>query len=198
MEKLDFKTIEKPLYTGKPGRIDRLVVSEMLFLMIDGQGDPNTSPAYAAAVQALYGMSYGVKFLAKTALGRDHVVGPLEGIWWAEDMEDFRNDRRDRWHWTLMIRQPDWINADMVAMVRAAKGITAPVRLQLLAEGLCLQTLHVGSYAEERPVIARLHAEIAAQGLRPGAPHHEIYLSDPRKVAPDKLKTILRQPVVPV
>lgn len=197
MEKLDFKTIEKPLYAGKPGRIDRVLVPEMSFLMIDGQGDPNTSPSFEAALQALYGASYGAKFHAKATLGRDHVVGPLEGVWWAEDMADFTAGRRENWRWTLMIRQPDWISAAMVDQVCTAKAITAALRLERRTEGLCLQTLHVGPYTEEGPVIARLHAEIGAQGLRPGTPHHEIYLSDPRKVALDKLKTILRQPVVP-
>jgi len=197
MEKLDFKTADKALYSGRAGRVDRLTLPALDFLMIDGQGDPNSSPAYAAAIQALYGLSYGLKFAAKAALGRDHVVGPLEGLWWAEDMADFITNRRDGWRWTMMIRQPGWITTAMLEEVRTAKAITAPVRLERLAEGLCLQTLHVGPYAEEGPTIARLHAEIAAQGLRRGGHHHEIYLGDPRKVAPERLKTILRQPVLP-
>ncbi|MCF8510144.1 MAG: GyrI-like domain-containing protein [Rhodobacteraceae bacterium] len=197
MEKLDFKATDTALYGGKPGRIDRVDVPPMMFLMIDGQGDPNSAPAYSEAVQALYGMSYGLKFHAKAALGRDHVVGPLEGLWWAEDFADFTANRRAGWRWTMMIRQPDWITEQSVAKVQAGKGILAPLRLARLAEGACLQTLYLGPYAEEGPVIARLHAEIAAQGLRPTGHHHEIYLGDPRKVAPQKLKTILRQPVGP-
>lgn len=198
MEKLDFKTADKAFYTGKAGRIDRVFLPEMAFLMIDGQGDPNTTPAYGAAVQALYGLSYGVKFLAKSALGRDHVVGPLEGLWWADDLADFTANRRDGWRWTMMIRQPDWITAALVDQTRAAKAIDLPVRLERLTEGLCLQTLHLGPYAAEGPTITRLHHEIAAQGLRPTGHHHEIYLGDPRKVAADKLKTLIRQPVGPV
>ena len=163
MEKLDFKTADKAFYTGKAGRIDRVILPGMAFLMIDGQGDPNTAPAYAEAVQALYGLSFGVKFAAKAALGRDHAVGPLEGLWWAEDMADFTTNRRDGWHWCMMIRQPDWITAEMLDQTRAAKGITAPVRLERLDEGLCLQTLHIGPYAAEGPTIAALHA-----GRRPG------------------------------
>lgn len=197
MEKLDFKTADKAFYTGKAGRIDRVILPGMAFLMIDGQGDPNTAPAYAEAVQALYGLSFGVKFAAKAALGRDHAVGPLEGLWWAEDMADFTTNRRDGWHWCMMIRQPDWITAEMLDQTRAAKGITAPVRLERLDEGLCLQTLHIGPYAAEGPTIAALHAEIAAQGLRPTGHHHEIYLGDPRKTAPERLKALLRQPVGP-
>lgn len=212
MEKLDFRKADPALYTGKVGRFDRLEVPEMRFLMADGMGDPALAPAYGQALAALYGLSYGVKFAAKAALDRDHVVGTLEGLWWADDMADFVTARRDRWRWTMMIRQPDWITPEMVEAVRAkmlaklAKGAdtaTTPemlraVRLQSLAEGECLQVLHVGSYADEAPVIARLHAEIAALGLRPTGHHHEIYLGDPRKLAPEKLKTILRQPVGPV
>ena len=194
MEKLDFKAADRPLYTGKAGRIDRVTLPEMAFLMIDGQGDPNTAPSYRVAVEALYGLSYGVKFLCKSTLGRDHVVGPLEGLWWSEDMADFTKGRREGWHWRMMIRQPDWITPGQVDQVRAAKGVTAPVRLERLVEGLCLQTMHIGPYTAEGPTIAALHAEIAAQGLRLSGQHHEIYLSDPRKVAADKLKTILRQP----
>lgn len=198
MEKLDFKTADKAFYSGKAGRIDRVALPEMSFLRVDGQGDPNTSPAYAAAVQALYGLSYGVKFAAKASFGRDHVVAPLEGLWWAEDMADFTSGRREGWRWCMMIRQPDWISEAMLDEVRRAKAITAPVRLDRLAEGLCLQTMHLGPYADEGPTIARLHAEIAAQGLRPTGYHHEIYLGDPRKTAPEKLKTLIRQPVGPV
>lgn len=197
MEKLDFKADDKQFYTGKLARIDRVTLPEMAFLMIDGQGDPNTTPAYGAAVAALYGLSYGVKFLAKSSLGCDHVVGPLEGLWWADDLTDFTANRREGWRWTMMIRQPHWVTVAMLDQTRTAKGITAPVRLERMTEGLCLQTLHLGPYADEGPTIASLHAEIAAQGLRPSGHHHEIYLSDPRKVAPEKLKTILRQPVGP-
>lgn len=212
MEKLEFRKADPALYTGKVGRFDRLVVPEMRFLMVDGVGDPNLAPAYAQALAALYGLSYGVKFAAKAALGRDHVVGTLEGLWWAEDMADFVNARRERWRWTMMIRQPDWITPEMVEAVRGkmlakiagdAEAATTPemlqaVRLQSLAEGDCLQVLHVGSYEDEAPVIARMHEEIAALGLRLTGHHHEIYLSNPRKVAAEKLKTILRQPVGPM
>ncbi|MDP4032988.1 MAG: GyrI-like domain-containing protein [Pseudorhodobacter sp.] len=208
MEKLDFKTADKAFYSGKTGRFDRLTLPPMRFLMVDGSGDPNLAPAYGHAVSALYGLSYGLKFAAK-ALGKDHTVGPLEGLWWADDMADFEKGRRDRWRWTMMIRQPEWITDAMLEAVRVKmlakvakdpKTATTPdmvqaVRFEPLTEGDCLQVLHIGSYADEAPVIARLHQEIAVNGLRPTGKHHEIYLNDPRKVSPEKLKTILRQSV---
>ena len=210
MDKLDFRKTDPALYSGKVGRFDRLVVPPMTFLMVDGIGDPNQSPAYAQAASALFGLSYGLKFAAKAALARDHVVGPLEGLWWADDMADFVMSRRDRWRWTMMIRQPDWITPEMVETARAkmlAKAAKDPaktaemltaVRLAVFAEGDCLQVLHLGSYADESPVIARLHAqELPERGLRPTGHHHEIYLNDPRRVPPEKLRTILRQPVAP-
>lgn len=211
MERLDFRKTDAALYTGKVGRFDRVTVPPMAFLMVDGIGDPNLSPAYAQAVAALYGLSYGLKFATKAALGRDHVVGPLEGLWWADDKTDFVTAHRDRWRWTMMIRQPDWITPDMLTAVRAkmlakiakdtatSPDILNAVRLSVFTEGDCLQVLHLGSYADEAPVIARLHAqELPARGLRPTGHHHEIYLGDPRRVPPEKLRTILRQPVAPL
>lgn len=209
MEKLDFKMADKAFYSGKVGRIDRLMLPPMLFLMVDGSGDPNLAPSYGQAVAALYGLSYALKFAAK-ALGNDHTVAPLEGLWWADDRRDFVDGRRDRWRWTMMIRQPDGITDAMLDAARLRmlaktdkdpQAATTPdmvraVRLETFAEGDCLQILHIGSYADEAPVIARLHQQIATSGLRPTGKHHEIYLNDPRKVPQDKLKTILRQPVV--
>lgn len=213
MEKLDFKKTDAVLYAGKVGRFDRVLVPVLPFLMVDGIGDPNTSVDYGRAISALYGLSYGLKFAAKAALGRDHVVGPLEGLWWADDMADFQAGRRDRWRWTMMIRQPEWITPAMLDSVRAAllaklakdsapatsAEVVAAVRLERFAEGDCLQTLHLGPYADEAPVISHLHTvELPGRGLRPTGHHHEIYLSDPRRVAGAKLKTILRQPVGPL
>lgn len=213
MEKLAFKKTDSAFYTGKVGRFDRVAVPEWPFLMVDGQGDPNTSPGYGQAVSALYGLSYGLKFAAKAALGQDHTVGPLEGLWWADDLSDFQTGRRAGWRWTMMIRQPDWITAAMLDAAKAklvakqakdrdpgtTEGMVSAVRLARFAEGECLQTLHVGAYTDEAPVISRLHAEeLPRLGLRATGHHHEIYLSDPRRVAPASLRTILRQPVGPV
>ena len=142
-----------------------------------------------------------MKFLSKLELERDYVVPPLEGLWWAEDMGAFVADDRDSWAWTMMIMQPDWITIDMVqrAMAKAAaKTGTASdsLRFGAFAEGLSVQIMHVGPYAEEGPTIARLHDEfLPDNGLVENGYHHEIYLGDPRRTAPEKLKTVLRQPV---
>lgn len=210
MEKLDFKKTDTWLYTGKPGRFDLIDVPPLPYLMLDGMGDPNSDPGFGRAVSALYGLSYGAKFHAKATLGHDHAVAPLEGLWWADDMTSFATANRAAWRWTVMIRQPDWITPDIIEAARAkavaklrktadpatdAATLTL-VRLDIVTEGLCLQTLHIGSYADEAPVIARLHGvELPARGMRANGKHHEIYLSDPGRTPPEKLRTLLRQPV---
>jgi hypothetical protein len=210
MDKIDFKKTDRACYSGKPGRIDLVEVPDWPFLMIDGSGDPNTAPAYGERVAALYVLSYALKFQSKADHGRDYAVGPLEGLWWADDMTDFITGRRDRWTWTMMIRQPDWLSPDEVEVARAraiakqarqkdARASAADlstIRFARYAEGLSVQVLHLGPYSTEGPVIARMHDVFMPEnGLAPSGHHHEIYLSDPRKVAADKLKTIIRQPV---
>lgn len=178
-------------------------VPEMNFLMIDGHGDPNDSPQYAAAIQALYGVSYTLKFASKRAGGSDYRVAPLEGLWWAEDITAFTQGDKTAWLWTAMIRQPLEVTAAKVeqaaAEVAAKKHLPAAraLRLERFAEGPCAQVLHVGPYAAEGPTIQRLHAFIHEQGYILRGKHHEIYLGDPRRAAPDRLKTIIRQPVEP-
>jgi hypothetical protein len=149
-------------------------------------------------------MAYAIKFFSKRELGRDYGVMPLEALWWADDMDTFTTRRdKSRWHWTLLNLLPEWITGEQLEAMRrtvAAKG-AAPlidaVRLERLDEGLCVQTLHVGAYDDEGPVLHRLHHEfVPAQGLRLTGKHHEIYLSDARRIAPAKLRTILRQPVL--
>jgi hypothetical protein len=192
-------------YQAKAGRFRIVDVPDLQYLMIDGHGDPNTSPAFADAVEALYPVAYALKFASKRELGRDYVVMPLEGLWWADEMEFFTAARdKSRWDWTLMIMVPDWIDQGMfvVAVEQVlAKGAAArldDVRLELLSEGRCVQTLHVGSYDSEAAVLARMHDEfIPGNGLRMVGKHHEIYLSDSRRVAPEKQRTILRQTVGP-
>ncbi|WP_328475695.1 GyrI-like domain-containing protein [Actinoplanes sp. NBC_00393] len=193
--KIDFKkTLDG--YQARQGRFRFLDVPELRYLMIDGHGDPNSSPAFAEAIQTLYPVAYKLKFASKQDLGRDYVVPPLEGLWWADDMESFTAARdKSRWDWTLMLMTPDWISQDMfaTAVERAGK---QGVRLESLSEGRCVQTLHIGSFDDETKVLAELHDEfIPGQGLRMTGKHHEIYLSDFRKVAPEKQRTILRQPV---
>lgn len=195
-----------PLLTGKPGRIDTVTVPPMRFFAIEGQGAPGGA-AHAIAVQALYTLAYGARFAGK-ARGHDLKVAPLEGLWWADDLTAFTQGQRDDWRWRMMIRAPDWLDLaalDVLRAVAAGKKAGQPALVAALArvsltrfdEGLCLQALHLGPYADEGPLIARLHAEAVAQGLVLDGRHHEIYLSDPSRTAPEKLKTILRQPVRP-
>jgi hypothetical protein len=198
--KTDLKRTLKAHYTARrePGLVD---IGEVQFLMIDGAGDPNTSPEYAAAVGALYATAYKVKFLEKAA-GRDFVVPPLEGLWWAADMDAYPEDARDAWEWTMMIALPDTVAPSVVE--GAVTGILSDddpprvveaLRLERYAEGRSAQILHLGPYAEEEPTIRRLHYFIDVEGLRRRGRHHEIYLSDPRRTAPERLRTIIRQPV---
>jgi len=193
-EKFDIKKELRQLYAPRAGDWSLVEVPPQQFLMVDGAGDPNTAPAYAAAVEALFGLSYAIKFASKAA-GRDFVVAPLEGLWTADDPGSFVRNDRAHWHWTMMIAQPDWVTASDVDSARAAKGIHAP-QLESLSEGRSLQVLHVGPYSEEAPTLARLHDEIMpTRSLTFNGAHHEIYLGDPRRVAPEKLRTVLRQPV---
>ncbi len=201
-DKIDFKRILDS-YHARQGRFRIVDVPERHYIMIDGHGDPNVSPEYPQAIEALYPVAYTMKFASKRELGRDYVVPPLEGLWWADDMGSFTTARdKSRWDWTLMIMTPDWIERRMFQAAVEQAGTKNPpsrlgdVRLGALSEGLCVQTLHIGSFDDEAEVLARMHDEfIPANGLHMVGKHHEIYFSDSRKVAPDKLRTILRQPV---
>ena len=202
LQTYDVKRERRDLYAPKSGDFALVDVPEMGFLMIDGHGDPNTSVAYREAVGALYVASYAVRAAAKAQLGRVHTVAPLEGLWSAVDPAVFRTRDKDAWDWTMMIAQPDWIPAEMVdgALAAATRARRSPalglVRLERYAEGPSVQILHVGSYDDEGPARARLHDEfLPANGLAPTGRHHEIYLSDPRRTEPARLRTILRQPV---
>lgn len=201
MEKIDFRKQSPSLYAPPADRFVEVDVPAMNFVMVDGEGNPNVVPAYRTAVEWLYSTSYAMKFASKAQLAKDYVVPPLEGLWWADDPAAFVARRKDAWSWTMMIMVPDFVPRDLfdAAVSKAAGKLgEAPrsLRLERLEEGLCLQTLHVGSYDDEGPVLARLHDEVMPQGgWRFAGHHHEIYLSDPRKVEPAKLKTILRQPV---
>lgn len=192
-------------YRARTGEFRLVDLPANRYLAIDGHGDPNSAPAYAEALETLYPVAYALKFASKRELDRDYVVPPLEGLWWAEDMDAFTTARdKSRWDWTMLILVPEWIDDAfvdaVVATVRAKK--TPPrlddLRILSLSEGLCMQTLHVGSFDDEAPLLERLHDEvIPEQGLRLAGLHHEIYLSDARRVAPEKRRTILRQPVAP-
>jgi hypothetical protein len=175
----------------------------LAFLCLDGHGDPNTSPAYATAVQALYSVSYAAKFAIKKAGGPDFKVSALEGLWWAQDLSTFLTGDKSKWDWTMMIRQPKAVTGDMVErladQVAAKKTIPAARQLRFVSfeEGAAAQVLHVGPYATEATTITRLHDFIREQGFAFDGhhhKHHEIYLGDPRRSAPEKLRTIIRQP----
>ncbi|MDO7883192.1 GyrI-like domain-containing protein [Salinibacterium soli] len=201
-EKTDFKkTLDS--YQAKRGVFRVVDVPPLQYLMIDGHGDPNTSPAFAEAIAALYPIAYKVKFASKKQLGRDYVVMPLEGLWWSDTPANFTSARdKSTWSWTLMIMQPEWITAELVAdaiaAVTDAPAAVSRVRFETLAEGRCVQTLHVGSFDDEAATLAELHDRfIPEHGLTMTGHHHEIYFSDFRTVAPEKLRTILRQPVAP-
>ncbi|WP_364516804.1 GyrI-like domain-containing protein [Nocardioides sp. LML1-1-1.1] len=193
-------------YQARRGEFRVLDVPPLTYLMVDGQGDPNTAPEYADALAALYPVAYTLKFASKRELDRDYVVPPLEALWWSDDMATFTTARdKSRWSWTAMLMVPDWVPAaaydEALAQV-ARKGAPAAldeVRRETLHEGRCVQTLHVGPYDDEAPVLAAMHDDfIPGAGLRMTGRHHEIYLGDPRRVAPERLRTILRQPVEPV
>lgn len=180
-----------------------VVVPRLRFMCLDGHGDPNTNPAYASAIQALYSVAYTAKFSLKKSGGPNVKVPPLEGLWWAIDPEVFVTGDKAEWNWSMMLRLPDAITDDRVddaaSEVAAKKDLPAALDLRLVAfeEGPCAQILHVGPYASEGPTIARLHAFIRDHGFTfeaPGLKHHEIYLGDPRRAAPERLRTIIRQP----
>ena len=203
MPKIDFKKELKRLYNPSKKECTIVEVTPMQFLMIDGHGDPNTAQEYRDAVEALFGVAYKLKFMSKKQMDKDYVVPPLEGLWWAEDMETFTTMRdKSAWDWTMMIMQPDWITQKMFEEARkqVEKKKNPPalskLRLEAYHEGLAVQIMHVGSYDDEGPTIHRMHHEFMPEnGYEPAGKHHEIYLSDPRKVAPEKLKTVLRQPI---
>ena len=201
-EKIDLtKALDS--FSAPRGGFRLIEVPDQQYLMVDGHGDPNTSPAYTDALAALYPVAYRLKFISKRERDRDYVVPPLEGLWWAEDMDTFTVARdKSRWSWTMILMVPAWLDeADFQTAVQQAGTRNRPtrlddVRLGTLSEGLCVQTLHVGSFDDEGPVLERMHHEfIPEHGLSLAGRHHEVYLSDFRRVTSDKLRTILRQPV---
>ncbi|MDP4198789.1 MAG: GyrI-like domain-containing protein [Bacteroidota bacterium] len=192
----------KELFSASSKTPKVVTVPKMQYLMIDGKGDPNKSKEFQDAVQALYGLAYTMKFdRKKQGKESDYKIAPLEGLWWSENMSDFSNNNRTKWQWTLMLEQPDSITKTEVA--KAAKEVeekkhldtVSNVRLEKWSEGECAQIMHIGPYSSEAPTIEKLHDFIRDQGADISGKHHEIYLGDPRRSAPEKLKTILRQPL---
>lgn len=204
MDNLDLKITYKHLYAPSAKVVSVVDVPPLHYLMIDGEGNPNTSPDYVSAVEALYGLAYAIRAVCKAA-GETFTVMPLEGLW------DFKGEQvtnfnvtdadKDRFVWTLMILQPESVTTEIVATAREnlhkgkkATDFTDKVRFEWYREGECVQIMHIGPYSAEGPTVARLHAHIEENGWHLRPRHHEIYLSDPRKVAPEKMKTVIRQP----
>ena len=200
MAKRDFKKELKHLYGPSKKEFSVVDVPPMNFLMIDGHGDPNDNPAFQEGMEALYGMAYTIKFALKPQ-GIEYVVPPSEGLWWMEDMSEFSQETKDRWQWTLMIMQPDEVTQEIVdaAQGELARKKDLPalsrLRYERYHEGLSVQIMYLGAYADEDPTIARMHEFIRENGYDFNGKHHEIYLGDPRRTAPEKLKTVIRQPV---
>lgn len=203
MQKIDLKKVLKHLYQPSAKEVYQVEVPPLRYLMVDGRGDPNTTAAYAQAVEALFSVSYSAKFMVKKGpQAMDYTVMPLEGLWWADDMSAFEANDRTQWQWTMMILQPDVVGEDIIeaamAQVRKKKKKALPaldaLRLETLSEGMCAQILHVGPFTAEGPTIERLHQYIDARTGRRGK-HHEIYLSDIRRANPSKWRTVIRHPM---
>ncbi|XYH93189.1 GyrI-like domain-containing protein [Sorangium sp. So ce1128] len=201
MSKVDLKRELKHLYQASAKEVVQVEVPTFRFLMIDGEGDPNTSQEYAEAVEALFSVSYTAKFMVKKgAQGIDYAVMPLEGLWWSDDMSVFTSSDRSKWKWTMMIMQPHFVEEAVIraAIVEVKRKKSLPavcaLRLESFSEGRCAQILHVGPFSEEGPTILRVHDFIGARSALAGK-HHEVYLSDIRRADPSKWKTIIRQPM---
>ena len=202
---IDLRKQFKHLYQPSAKKFSIVDVPSFNFLMIDGAGNPNTSQDYKAALEALYGLSYTLKFGVK--LGKydtkkyDYPVMALEGLWWMDDMREFSAARKDDWKWTAMIMQPDIITPDWVELARVDlikkknPAAASKIRFEAYHEGLSAQIMYFGPFADEGPTIQRLHDFIVEGGHQLRGKHHEIYLSDPRRTAPEKLKTVIRQPM---
>lgn len=203
MDKIDYKKNLKEFYGAKANKPVVVKVPNMNFIMIDGKGDPNTSQEYIDAIQTLYPVAYAIKFISKLKYGSDFGVMPLEGLWWTEKMADFSVRDKSNWLWTAMIMQPDVVTEDIynqaITQVREKKSTKSLDRLRFGSydEGRAAQVMYIGPYADEGSTIQDLHKFINEQGgklVESTNHHHEIYLGDPRRTDPSKLKTIIRQP----
>ena len=202
MEKIDYKKQLKHLYKPSAQKVEIVDVPQMNFLMVDGEGDPNTAQSFSEAIKALFPLAYTLKFMVKKGeMNIDYGVLPLEALWWADAMTAFTTGKKDAWKWTLMIMQPEFITQEMVntateEIERKKKPVSLPlVRFVNFTEGKAAQTLHIGPFSEEGPTIEKVHLYIEANGSQRVGKHHEIYLSDIRRAAPEKWKTIIRQPM---
>ena len=203
MKKIDYKKELKHLYRPSAKNVVVVDVPAMNFLMIDGAGDPNTTPFFQEATEALFAVSYGLKFIIKKGEQQvDYGVMPLEGLWWADDMTQFSVEKKGDWQWTLLMMQPEFVTPELfVEAVEQVKKKKNPAALPLMrfeayAEGKAAQIMHIGPFSEEGPTIAKVHAFIDENDGQLSGKHHEIYLSDIRRAAPEKWKTVIRQPFV--
>ncbi|TVQ28302.1 MAG: hypothetical protein EA383_00845 [Spirochaetaceae bacterium] len=203
MKKIDYKKQLKHLYGASAKKVEVVDVPRMNFLLVDGEGDPNIAKAFGDAIEALYPLSYTLKFTVKEKMGVDYGVLPLEALWWADDMAVFTTGNKDAWKWTVMIMQPEFITSAMVdeateAVRKKKNPVSLPlVRFEAFEEGKAAQTLHIGPFSEEGPTVEKVHSFIEDDGNHRTGKHHEIYLSDLRRAAPEKWKTIVRQPMSP-
>ncbi|MEM2955525.1 MAG: GyrI-like domain-containing protein [Nitrososphaerales archaeon] len=202
MPKIDLKKELKHLYNPSAKEVVIVDVPRMNFLMIDGVGDPNKAQEFKDAVEALYSVSYALKFMIKKEKKAiDYSVMPLEGLWWVDDMSKFSIEDKDAWKWTVMIMQPEFVTKDLfkkaLEQVGKKKNLLAlsKMRFEDFHEGLSAQIMHIGPYSAEGPTIKKLHNFIKEKGYELRGRHHEIYLGDPRKSAPERMKTIIRQPI---
>lgn len=204
MEKVDFKKTLKDLYLPSQNDVTTVNVPKMNFLAIIGKGNPNTSNDFQEAVEALYAVSYSIKMSPKKGnapIGYfEYVVPPLEGLWWISGKE-FNLTEKDKFEWKIMIMQPEFVNDEIVKsaidLSNKSKDNSSinKIRFESFEEGLSVQIMHFGSYDAEKETIKKIKDFIKENNLAKNGLHHEIYLSDPRKISPDKLKTVLRQPV---
>ncbi len=210
MEKLDYKKEYKDLYqpAAKPSLIE---VPEMIFIAVDGKGDPNTSPEYKAAMEMLYGLSFTIKMSKMDGSQPEgyfeYVVPPLEGLWFADGVsfDGMNVDDKSKFKWVSMIRQPEFVTEQVFETAREKLAKKKPdldlskARFMKYTEGLCVQIMHKGAYDDEPRSIEMMKKFAAENGLTEdfseGRFHHEIYLSDPRKCAPERLRTVIRHPV---
>jgi hypothetical protein len=201
VEKRDLVKEHQELYSPPKDRFVILEVPELSFLMVDGTGSPEASSAFQEAIGALYSVAYTLKFTLKKERELDWKVMPLEGLFWTDDKGHMALDGKGEWNWTLLLLQPDFVTTDDVARAAEAAGKKKALpglrrlRFEAFHEGLCVETLYLGAYADERPTIERMHAFIAGQGYALRGKHHEIYLGDPRRTKPERLRTVIRQPV---
>ena len=199
MQKIDYKKELKTFYNPSAKNVGHVILPKMNFIMIDGKGDPNTSKEFAAAIETLYPVAYTIKFYFKKNKDIDYGVMALEGLWWSDDMSDFTEGKKDNWSWTLMIMQPDFVTKEifeqaLTDLKAKKKNIQFDkIRFESFEEGKSVQLMHIGPFADEGPNIMKLHDEIKKSGHVINGKHHEIYLSDFRRVDPAKMKTIIRQ-----